>query len=136
MGMPEEDKGDTRTLLIVCLAICVCFVVVTLALPFMPNGELSHPPQVSITREHGPAILGTDKIKVIYKGGIDDAFVGDFKIKVSNGIEESHEYDAPKPLINYPVAIIEVPANEVACVNVSAIDKAVRVYRPIGNLCL
>ena len=119
-----EEEIDTRRnikiLLGIVVALLIAFIIGSIYMPRFPSSTV-HPPQVSITR-HG------DTISVVYLGGIDDAFVGDFKVEV-NGVTKEY----PKPEAYQEVAI--VPSPDITCVNVSAFDYAVRIYRPIGYNC-
>ena len=132
MGEPENDKENApfNTILIVALAAGILFVVATLVVPFIPTGS-SHPPQVLIWRENTPSIYPDDRIHIKYMGGIDDGFVGDFKVTV-NGLASGNY---PKPEAYDDVTTIESPKGSITCINVSAIDKAVQTYRPIGYNC-
>ena len=104
----------------VIAVVLIAGVIGAIFLPTFPTTDV-HPPQVLIARDG-------KNIGIRYMGGIDTAFVGDFQVTV-NGVTKTY----PKPSVYEMVAI--VPAPDVTCVNVSAFDKAVRVYRPIGWNC-
>lgn len=89
---------------------------------YLPSHHSSvHPPQVSIIRDGS-------YIRVIWEGGTDDPFVGNFTVTIDS---ETGYY--PKPDLYQPVALIYHP--DYACVDVQAYDKAIRIYRPIGYNC-
>lgn len=125
--MPDtsENEGSPtpedfiRGALVIVLFFAVLFIIAALYLP--PVGSGDHPPQVGITR-------AGDIIYIQWKGGTDDAFVGDFQVMIDN---QTTQYK--KPELNGMVATVYHP--EYTCVNVSAMDKAVRIYKPIGNNC-
>ena len=131
MGESEEDQSSIPFILIVVLVAGMLFVMVTLTIQFLPVGGSSHPPQVLIWRENTPSIYPDDRIHIKYMGGIDDGFVGDFKVTV-NGLASGNY---PKPEAYDDVTTIESPKGSITCINVSAIDKAVQTYRPIGYNC-
>lgn len=135
MGESEEDKSSVPLILVAILVASIIFVVATLVAPLFPAGS-SHPPQVIIWRENPPTIFATDRIHVKYIGGIDDGFVGDFRIVLTDGVGNvAFSRDYPKPQVYYDVAVFDIPPGTLACVNASAIDKATRTYRPIGYNC-
>ena len=120
----EDKEGPTREdcirgALVIVLFLAVLFVLSAIYMPAIGSGD--HPPQVGIVR------VGDD-IYIQWKGGTDDAFVGDFLVTIDN---ETSQYK--KPELYGIVAKVNRP--EYTCVNVSAMDKAVRIYKPIGNNC-
>jgi len=124
-----------RVHLILIVIGLIGILVISVALPLMPLGN-THPPQVKIYREYGPDIMNSDNIKIFYEGGIDSGFVGNFMVVLtdSTGFEKTYYFDNPGEMM--PVSSIPVNHIESYCVNVSAIDKATRVYRAIGSACL
>lgn len=117
----------------VCLVVGILYVAATIILPLLPTGT-SHPPQVLIWRENTPTIFPNDKIHIKYLGGIDDAFVGDFRV-IYKFSHITNTGDYPKPSLYGDVAVLEFPKGSNVCVSVFANDKAVKTYRPIGYNC-
>jgi hypothetical protein len=120
MDEETDTRRNIKVLLGIVVVLLIAFIIGSIYMPKFPSSTV-HPPQVSITR-HG------DTISVVYLGGIDTAFVGDFKVEV-NGVTKEY----PKPEAYREVAV--VPAPDITCVNVSALNLAVRTYVPIGYNC-
>jgi hypothetical protein len=126
MGESEENKSNNHSIILTgILIVCIASVIATLVLPLMPHGT-SHPPQVTITRE---GFKTDDQISIKYDGGIDDAFVGNFSVTIDN---VTTYYTKPETGRNFYNGYHP----NFTCVDVKAIDRAVRIYRPIGYLCL
>lgn len=124
--MENEDEDPLRAWLIVILIIVVGFLLVTLltyAIPRSGAYGFSHPPQVDIIRNGS-------QVDVIYEGGIDNGFVGDFRI--SDGAMW-HYFKKPEYAPGY---VGSVKAANDTCIKVEAIDLAVQSYRAIGKACI
>jgi hypothetical protein len=122
MDEPQETKGNLNQLLTVIVILLIAGVFGAIYMPHFPAPDV-HPPQVSIIRNDG-------YIDIRYLGGIDTAFVGNFTVTVNN-VTTHYE----KPDAGQLVAHIQAQP-ELTCVNVSAFDKAVQSYRPIGWGCV
>ena len=120
----EFDEQGLRKVLSIVLLVAFAFLVVTLFFQMSPSGNTtSHPPQVTIARYN-------DTINITYLGGIDNAFVGDFKVTYSN---ETLYFAKPRYQGDLIGSFIQP---NYTCVKVEATDLAVKSYRPIGNSCL
>ena len=120
--MFEDEKDPSIKSFKTGLAIFALFAVVFVAGSMFidvfasSKGETSHPPTVSITRTG-------DQVTVRYMGGIDTAFVGDFKI-VHDGNYTIFKNPGEKNIVGI------VTSKD--CIKVYAIDKATLYWRPIG----
>lgn len=134
MCIVEEDEqridpAITKILIIVVIGL-IGFIAVSLFFQYNPGQSTTHPPQVGITRVN-------DDIKLTYLGGIDDGFVGDFRVKYSdaNGKGNTTTTAFKKPsFVNVVFGTLHSP--NITCVDVDAFDKAVQSFRPIGHNCL
>ena len=119
--MQENDTSpSTRTVMTGVLIILIAFLVLSICFPNIIDTSTVHPPRVDIYRQG-------DSVVVVWLGGIDNGFVGNFTISINN--ESMGVFD--KPAVNARIAAFIEP--EEASVSVMAWDKAIQVYRPIGN---
>lgn len=118
---PITTEETIRRMLYFILIILGIFVAASL----FPSTNTTHPPQVNIFR------VG-DTVDVIWMGGIDDVFVGNFSVTIDNKTDQTTYF--PKPLLFQKV--VSIKNNDTICVDVKAIDRAVQTYRPIGYACL
>ena len=120
--MFEDEKDPAiknfKTGLAIFALFAIAFVGCSLFIDVFSSskGETSHPPTVNITR-YG------DQVTVRYMGGIDTAFVGDFKI-VHDGNSSLFKNPGEKNIVG--------TVTSKSCIKVYAIDKATLYWRPIG----
>ena len=117
-----ESDEPIRMVLMVVLFLAVIILGCVIYFPTVHTD--SHPPEVDISRT-----TGGQSIAVTYLGGIDNGFVGDFNITVNN---ESASY--PNEGAGDLIAVLHY--SNYTCVDVTAMDLAIQIYRPIGSRCL
>ena len=117
--MPSEK--ETNYILYGIILVGICYAAITIFGSQIALSGSDHPPQVGIHR------LDTE-VYVTWMGGTDAGFVGNFTISINN----STPIVCEQPYLYGTIWEGYAPKN--SSIKVMAWDKAVRTYRPIGNV--
>ena len=111
-----EEVRNFKMMLFVGLLFAVAFVACSCFIDIFSKGESSKPPSVDIQRSGY-------NVSVRYLGGIDTAFVGDFRIYHDDTFTQFRNPGDHGFVGN---------VTSKSCVRVYAIDRATLYWRPIG----